>query len=253
MRFNIFYLFFFISILYSHNIESDPEWKRYHRGSFIVNEEHNYGFGGYLRLKRTTDYTFRDLRIYIHLIENNTYQKIRYKNSRKFLDLKNMYNYTTIAIDQNTKIGVNVRYHGNQGFGYFLKKNKNAHLNTEIGIAYDVSDYLNDSSKTSYFKTGVYWDQDFDSYEIKLEIEDYIQITDINLEDLSRMEISLELFFQIKKDFNIILGYEYEDFKNSKNNINSSVYLSIERVKTFNFNKLKNKLFLLSRFVPKPK
>lgn len=252
MSFRIYHLFFFITFLCSHVIESPVDWKRYYRGSFIVDEKHDYGFGGYLRLKRTTDYTFRDLRVYIHLIEDNTYQKIRYKNSRKVQDFKNIYNYTTIAIDQNTKIGVDIRYHGNQGFGYFLKKNNRGHLNTEIGIAYDISDYLNDSSKTSYFKTGIYWDQNFDSYDIKLEFEDFIQITDIILEDLSRIEISLEIFFQIKKDFNIILGYEYEDFKNSNNNINSSVYLSFQREKDFNFNKIKNKLLLLSRSITKP-
>lgn len=252
MIFRVFYLFIFITTIQSHVVETNPEWKRYYRASFIVNEKHDYGIGAYLRLKRTTDYTFRDLRMYVHFIENDSYKKIRYKNSRRLLDWRNIYNYTTVAIDQNTKIGVNIRYHGNQGFGYFVVRNRYGHLNSEIGIAYDISDYLNDSAKTSYFKSGIYWDQKFNSYELKLEIEDFIQITDILSEDLSRIEISIEFFLPLTKKLNFILGYEYEDFKNSKNNINSSAYVSIESADIFDFKNFKKKISRFSGTKVKP-
>ena len=229
--------------LFSHDIEDIPNWKQYYRGSYIVNENHDYGLGGYFRLKRTTRYTFKDFRVFVHFIEGDSYKKIRYKDSSKFRDWSQFYNYTTIAIDQNSKIGVNLRYHGNQGIGMFIKNFEKGHINTEVALAYDISDYLNSSAKTSYFKSGIYWDQDFSSYEIKLEIENYRQITDIIVQDLSRTEILFEIYFPIENNWRVILGYEYEDFNNSDNGINSSVFISIGHRDIFNINKFKNKFF----------
>ena len=228
------------SFLFSHQIEDSPEWKKYYRASYIVNENQDYGLGGYFRVKRTTKNTFKDLRVFLHFIEGESYKKIRYKDSSKFRNWNQFYNYTTVAIDQNSKIGVDLRYHGNQGIGLFVRNLKNGHINTEVGLAYDISDYLNDSAKTSYFKTGIYWDQRFNNYEIKLEVKNYEQITDVLTEDLSRTEILFEAHFPIQGNLSVILGYEYEDFNNSNNNINSSVYLSIGYFDTFNINKFKD-------------
>ncbi len=232
-----------LASLFSHQIEDSAKWKKYYRASYIVNENHDYGLGGYFRFKRTTKYTFKDLRIFLHFIEGDTYKKIRYKDSSKFRDWTRFYNYTTVAIDQNSKIGVDLRYHGNQGIGLFIKDFKKGHINTEIGLAYDISDYLNNSAKTSYFKSGIYWDQKFSDYEIKFEIENYKQITDIVVEDLSRTEVLCELYFPIRNNLRVILGYEYEDFNNSNNSVNSSVFLSIAYYDIFNIDEFKNKLF----------
>ena len=176
----------------------------------------------------------------MHFIEGESYKKIRYKDSSRFRDWSQFYNYTTISIDQNSKIGVDLRYHGNQGIGVFLKDFQKGHINAEVALAYDISDYLNNSIKTSYLKSGIYWDYDFNSYEVKLELENYDQITDIFSSDLSRMEILFEIYFPIQDNWRVILGYEYEDFKDSDNNINSSAYLSIEYHNLFNLYKLRN-------------
>ena len=53
-------------------------------------------------------------------------------------------------------MGVNLRYHGDQGFSRFLNNSNFGHVNTEIALAYDISDYLNDSRKTLYLKSGLY-------------------------------------------------------------------------------------------------
>ncbi len=240
---NFFLTLLFFTILFSHQIVDIPSWKKYFRTSYIVNESHDYGLGGYFRVKRTTRYTFKDLRVYLHFIEGESYKKIRYKDSSKFREWESFYNYTTVSIDQNSKIGVNLRYHGNQGVGLFVKDFKNGHINTEIGLAYDISDYLNDSAKTSYFKSGIYWDQKFTDYEVKFEIENYKQITDVIIDDLSRTEILLEIYFPIQNNLRVILGYEYEDFNSSINSINSSIFLSIAYYDVLNMGKLKNQLF----------
>ena len=232
--------FLSFSILFAHEIEDDPKWKKYYRGSYIINESHDYGLGTYLRLKRTTRHTFKDFRIFLHFIEGQSYKKIRYKDSSKFRDWNRFYNYTTISIDQNSKIGVDIRYHGNQGFGVFVKDFEKGHVNAELALAYDISDYLNTSEKTSYIKSGIYWDHDFIDYEIKLEIENYHQITDIIDNNLSRTEILLEVYFPIEDNWRVILGYEYEDFKDSNNSINSSAYISIGYHDNLNLDKFKN-------------
>ena len=72
------------SFLFSHQIEDSPEWKKYYRASYIVNENQDYGLGGYFRVKRTTKNTFKDLRVFLHFIEGESYKKIRYK------DIKNI-------------------------------------------------------------------------------------------------------------------------------------------------------------------
>jgi len=232
-----------LTIIFPHQIDDPIKWKQYYRASYIVNESHDYGLGGYFRLKRTTKYTFKDLRVFLHFVEGESYKKIRYKDSSKFRDWTRFYNYTTVAIDQNSKIGVDLRYHGNQGIGLFIKNFEDGHINAEVGLAYDISDYLNDSAKTSYLKSGIYWDQKLNDYEIKFEIENYKQITDVLIEDLSRTEILFEIYVPIRNNLRVVLGYEYEDFNNSNNSMNSSVFLSIAYYDIFNISKFKNRLF----------
>ena len=233
-----------LNLFLSHDVEYSPSWKQYYRGSYIFNEDSGYGLGGYCRFKRTTKHTFKDLRVFLHFTEEDSYKKIRYKDSSRFRELYNFYNYTTISIDQNTKVGVDIRYHGNQGIGMFLKDFDNGHINSEVALAYDISDYLNDSRKTSYFKSGIYWDQDFSAYEVKLEIENFYQISDIvNDKNLSRLEVLFELYYPINDGWRVILGYEHENFRSSDNTSNSSVYLSIGYSDFFNFPDLKNIFF----------
>ena len=226
-----------------HEIDDIPEWKQYYRGSYIVDENHDSGLGVYYRLNRKTKYTFRDIRAYLHFIKDYQYKKIRYKTSNKFIDFSRFYNYSTISIDQNSKIGVDVRYHGNQGIGFFIKESNNSHINVELALAYDISDYLNDSRKTSYIKNGLYYDKKFSKSELKLEIEYYSQITDlIDNIDLSRLELLFESYFQITENLSLILGYELENFDSINNNFNSSIFLSIGYDNIFNVDKIKKRL-----------
>ena len=99
-------------------------------------------------------------------------------------------------------------------------------------------------SKTSYIKSGLYWDQAFKEYEIKLELEHYSQITDlIDNIDLSRWEFLLEVYFPLENGFQVILGYELEQFESSNNKLNSSISLSIGYDDAFNVKKIKDKFF----------
>ena len=226
------------SFIFSHDIDDHSNWKQYFRGSYIQDENNDSGLGIYYRLNKKSKYTFRDIRAYLHFIKDYEYKKIRYKSSNKFIDFKRFYNYSTISIDQNSKIGVNVRYHGNQGLGFFIKESNNGHINAEIALAYDISDYLNDSRKTSYLKSGVYYDKKINNNEIKIEVEYYTQITDlIDNIDLSRLELLVESYFEINENLNLIIGYELENFESTDNNLNSSIFLSIEYHKDFDINK----------------
>ena len=226
------------SIIFSHNINDHSEWKQYFRGSYIQDENNDSGLGIYYRLNKKSKYTFRDIRAYLHFIKDYEYKKIRYKSSNKFIDFKRLYSYSTISIDQNSKIGVNIRYHGNQGVGFFIKESNNSHINAEIALAYDISDYLNDSRKTSYLKSGIYYDKKINKNEMKIEVEYYTQITDlIHNIDLSRLELLLETYFEINENLNLIIGYELESFESTDNNLNSSIFCSIEYHKNFDLNK----------------
>ena len=69
----ILFFMLFCSV-FSHPVDDPPLWKQYYRGSYIINEKHDYGIGGYFRIKRTTKYTFRDLRGYLHFIKDNSLQ-----------------------------------------------------------------------------------------------------------------------------------------------------------------------------------
>ena len=232
-----------VSYVFSHEIDDNPKWKQYYRGSYIVDEGHDSGLGVYYRLNRKTEYTFRDIRAYLHFIKDYQYKKIRYKTSNKFIDFSRLYNYSTISINQNSKIGVDIRYHGNQGIGFFINESKDGHINCELALAYDISDYLNDSRKTSYIKSGLYYDKKFKKSELKLEVEYYSQITDlIDNVDLSRLELLFESYFQITENLNFIIGYELENFESTDDNFNSSIFLSIGYDNIFNVDKIRKSL-----------
>ena len=239
---NILYLVL-ISLLLSHDTDLTSSWRQYFRGSYIIDESGGKGFGGYFRLNKKNNYTFRDLRAYLHFVDDYQYKKIRYKSSNKFLDFTNIYNFSTLSIDQNSKIGVDIRYHGNQGIGFFINETNNARLNAEIALSYDISDYLNDSRKTSYIKSGVFYDKIFKENEIKIEIEYFSQITDLIDEiDLSRFELLIESHFNINESINFIIGCELENFNTTDKNFNSSIFFSIGYDKDFDIEKFKHRL-----------
>ena len=91
-----------------------------------------------------------------------------------------------------------------------------------------MSDYLNDTRKTSYLKGALFWDIDIARTSLALDFEYFHQISDPVLGQpvQSRYELSAELNVHILKDVYLILGYE-EEFYQSKDIVNvRSLYLA---------------------------
>ena len=207
-------LLLFCASLYGHDVEDDfIKWKRYSRIGAIT-ENNEFGVGTYFRINRRTKYTFKDLRLFVHQISTgDTYFKLRYKDSNKFIKLNKLYHFTVLSFGRNEKVGLNIRSHGSQGVGLFLFNYTYGHINTELSFSYDMMDHLNDTRKTSYVKIGTFWDNNLPIFETKLEFETIYQISDIIVgDDLSRIEILFEFYYPIMKNINIIAGYEREEY-----------------------------------------
>ena len=114
-----------------------------------------------------------------------------------------------------------LRYHFNQGLGYFLIPYNNGHIITELAHAYDMSDYLNDNRKTSYARSGIYWDHDTKFFNSKLEFEYFHQISEVVEENLSRTQIMSEIIIPLNNKISASLIYETENYKQLNNNANS--------------------------------
>ncbi len=80
----------------------------------------------------------------------------------------------------------------------------------EIGHAFDMSDYLNEERKTSYLKTGIFWDHNASRFSTKLEVEHFQQISEIHVNNLTRNQYLFELIFPIKNGVSINMNYELE-------------------------------------------
>ena len=130
-------------------------WKQYVRGGGAQAEK-DKGVFGYYRLNRQTPFTFRDLRFFGYGLKKESFIYVRYKSSDRSRTLKQFYRYTTTSYRKNTRAGVQLQYHFNQGLGIFVKEYQQGLMNIEIGHAFDVSDYLNAERKTSYVKSGIY-------------------------------------------------------------------------------------------------
>ena len=212
----IFIFILLCTCIHCHDLKDDfIKWKKYSRLSAIQSKNSKIGAGTYFRLKRHTKNTFKDLRIFAHWIsKNDTYFKLRYKDSKKFIKFSQFYKFTVVSFDQNKKVGLNIRSQGGQGMGYFLFDYDYGHINTEFSFSYDIMDHLNDTKKTSYIKVGAFWDNKLPIFETKLEFEAIYQISDIVDDDLSRLEILLEFYYPIMQNINIIAGYEREEYFN---------------------------------------
>ena len=135
-----FIVFLFTSFVIGHDtIKKNPKWKQYYRYGTVISEKSKLGITGYLRLKRITKSTFKDVRIFSHLYKNNTELKFRYKSSQRFLSFRSLYSFNTLYYEKNSILGVNLRYHLNQGLGLIVNEGKLGNS----GVAFDNSDYLN--------------------------------------------------------------------------------------------------------------
>ena len=188
------------------------KWKHYVRGGGVQVTNDN-GLSGYYRLNRSSNYSFGDLRLYLYGLQDNSYVFIRYKSSSKYRKWPRFYRFSTIAYQKNTKAGVALRYHFNQGLGLFVLPYSKGHIITEIAHAYDMSDYLNDNRRTSYARGGLYWDHDTKLFNTKLEVEYFYQISEEVEENLSRTQAMAEVIFPITKGFSAIIIYEIESYR----------------------------------------
>jgi hypothetical protein len=121
-----------------------------------------------------------------------------------------VYSFSTFSYRQNTRTGLNLQYHINQGLGIFLTSYGNGHINAELGYAADISDYLNNSEKTSYGKGGIFWDHDTRYFSTSLETETFLQVGDRETSDLSRTLIEFEMMKSFKNGLRLIAGAEKE-------------------------------------------
>lgn len=180
---------------------------------------------GYYRLNRRTSQTFRDLRLFAYELDRNSFVYLRYKSSVRFRTLPMLYNFTTLSFRRNTRAGVLLRYHYNQGVGVFLLDYKTGHINSELAQAFDMSDYLNDTRKTSYVKGGLYWDNDTRWFSTKLEVEYFYQISEVVEANQTRTQLMAEVIVPVKRRLSIILGYEMEVYPGTDRQDADSRYL----------------------------
>ena len=99
-RMKIITLLLFCVSLYGHDVKDDfIKWKCYSRIG-AIKENNELGIGTYFRINRRTKYTFKDLRLFAHQISiGNTYIKLRYKDSKKFIKFNKLYNFTVLSFD----------------------------------------------------------------------------------------------------------------------------------------------------------
>ena len=179
-------------------------WSQYARSGL----SHDQGINGghaYYRVNRKTLSTFQDLRLFGYSLGDDSYVYLRYKNSVKYNPSGRLYNFTTVSYQKNTRAELDLRYHFNQGFGYFINDYEEGLVHAEIGHAYDMSDYLNDTRKTSYLKGGIFWDHDMKKISSKVDAEWFKQISDAVDSDLSRFQFFAELTYQINKSWRLLL------------------------------------------------
>ena len=98
----------------------------------------------------------------------------------------------------------------------------------ELGHAFDTSDYLNATRKTSYLRTGVFWDHDTNYFSSKLEFEHFSQISEVIENRLSRNIYLLELIFPLKSGVFININYEKEDYIGKNQTDAASIILAVQ-------------------------
>ena len=224
MRFLKFIVIVLVSILYAQT--DSTKWKQYSRiGSVSVDS--TSGIFGFFRLNRKTDVTYKDFRLFTYGIQNQSFLYLRYKSSNKYGIDSKFYRYTITSIRKNTRVDMNFQYHYNQGFGYFANQYKNGLINIEIGHGFDMSDYLNATRKTSYIKSGIFWDHNETWFSSKFEFEHFQQISEVVQSNLSRNQYIFEVILPINKSTYVNLNIEVEDFLIKKQTDASSLTLAL--------------------------
>ena len=221
---SIIFLLFFTTVT---GQADSTNWKHYFRlGAAGVDS--STGAFGYYRLNMQNKTAFRDLRFFSYSLDKNSFVHLRYKSSDKYISRPNFYRYTITSFRKNTRANLNLQYHFNQGFGYFIKDYDNGLINAELGHAFDTSDYLNATRKTSYLKTGIFWDHNTNYFSSKLEIEYFEQISEVIENKLSRGQYLLQLIIPMNKNYFVNINFEKEEFFDKNQTDASSIILAIQ-------------------------
>lgn len=93
-------------------------WRHYGRLGGAYAGDVTGGFG-YYRLNRRTTFTFNDLRLFAYGLQQDAFVYLRYKSSNIKRPFPRVYTYNTLTYRKNTRAGVKVQYHYNQGLGVF--------------------------------------------------------------------------------------------------------------------------------------
>lgn len=212
-------------------------WKHYGRGGIVIADTSSGGLG-YYRINRRSETIFRDLRLFAYGLKNDAFIYLRYKSSDKYETHPKFYRYTTTSYRKNTRAGVDLQYHFNQGLGMFVKEYKSGLMNLEIGHAFDMSNYLNETRKTSYVKTAFFWDHDGSGFSTKLELEHFRQISEINVNNLSRNQYMFVLIIPLKNSVSLNMIYEMENYLENKRGNVSSITFSVGKKGNLKGNKI---------------
>ena len=223
-KISIIFLLFFTTVT---GQADSTNWKHYFRlGAAGVDS--STGAFGYYRLNMQNKTAFRDLRFFSYSLDKNSFVHLRYKSSDKYISRPNFYWYTITSFRKNTRANLNLQYHFNQGFGYFIKDYDNGLINAELGHAFDTSDYLNATRKTSYLKTGIFWDHNTNYFSSKLEIEYFEQISEVIENKLSRGQYLIQLIIPMNKNYFVNINFEKEEFFDKNQTDASSISLAIQ-------------------------
>ena len=222
---------FALSYLFAHNPEEkNIVWNNFVRLGVVSNTEINQtGLSSFYRIKRVNDNTFRDLRICAHFFKSVSDVKIRSKSSNKYDFNSRLYHFTTYVYH---KSGENLRYHFNQGLGALIKDEIQGNITSEIGWAYDKSDFIESDEKTTYLKSAITIDRDFNKVKTKAELEYYHQISEIVLFNSSRFQTIVEFQFLINENWSSVIGIDREVYTESSNRFRIdpiTIYISINR------------------------
>lgn len=200
-------LCFLFSGLFAHDPTADvPQWKKYVRLGLVQTGQFNSGIATYVRLKRTTEYTFKDMRFYGHFFNQDEEIRVRQKSSSRFLSFNWLYSFNTFIYEKNSFQNVDLRYHYNQGLGWLLNKTSTGNMTLELGVAFDNSDYLNTEQKTSYIRSAMTVDQSIGKLHSKVEIDYFHQMSKVEENDLSRWQVVTESQFKLFNHISLIFG-----------------------------------------------
>lgn len=213
-------------LITGHDVKEDASWKTWVNGG-LASSGSIAGPTGLFRINRVTTSTFRDLRLSGYGLGDDSYFYLRFKSSSKYRQpLDRLYYFSTLSFQRNTRNNIALRNHYNQGFGFFASQYDNGHVNVELGHAFDMADYLNDTRKTSYLKSGLYWDQDIQRVSIKLDAEYFYQISEVTQgENLSRYEVFLSVRAMLTRSLSFVIGYEYEQIQDNNTGSGTVIFL----------------------------